>query len=95
MGNNGFVWVGATLPVEDESGGHVISSEVVHKVEREAIARVGNVIKLLAEKEVLIYDTSVIVTYDLSINYEVKDLIRASVKADLASLVKMKLSTES
>ena len=95
MGNNGFVWVGATLPVEDESGGHVISSEVVHKVEREAIARVGNVIKLLAEKEVLIYDTSVIVAYDLSINYEVKDLIRASVKADLASLVKMKLSTES
>ena len=94
MGNNGYIWVGSTLPVEDESGGHVIDSEVIQRSEREAIARVGNIIRLLAENEVLIYDTSVITAYDLSSNYETKDLIKKSVKDELIVMVKMKLATQ-
>merc|ERR1719499_718865 len=91
MGNNGYIWVGGTLPVEDESGGHVIDSEVIQRPEREAITRVVNVIKLLAENEVMIYDTSVIVAYDMSMTYETKDLIKKSIKDELIVLVKMKL----
>jgi len=94
MGNNGYIWVGGTLPVEDESGGHVIDSEVIQRPEREAITRVVNVIKLLAENEIMIYDTSVIVAYDMSMSYETKDLIKKSIKEELIVLVKMKLATQ-
>ena len=86
--------MGATLPVEDESGGHVIDSEVIQRPEREAITRVVNVIKLLSEHEVMIYDTSVIVAYDISLNYEANQLLKKSVKDELIALLKMKLAMQ-
>ncbi len=67
---------------------HPILQEISHEL-RGRIARVRNVIVALANQNLSIFDTSVIYTYEDSEPYEVKDLLKPDVVAEITARAKI------
>jgi exosome complex component RRP4 len=76
IGNNGNIWISPTINVEVEGqGGFTQNLEAVSKGDRETIVRIKNCILALSTCFVLIYDTSIMLIFEESLKYEVKDLL--------------------
>ena len=48
-----------------------IRNQEINLAEREIVARLRNCIMALAERQMLLYDTSITYTYEASLNYQV------------------------
>jgi exosome complex component RRP4 len=80
-GCNGAIWI--CPPTSDhhivDTGGYVKNIESVNLDVRKTIVRLSNCIQILNRLGLPIYDTSIMQMYDLSINYEIDELIEPKV----------------
>ncbi|KAJ8325147.1 hypothetical protein BDV3_007282 [Batrachochytrium dendrobatidis] len=85
LGVNGYVWVSKHIPVDPEwanqpDGLYTNENESISDAEREAIARVCNVITLLGRQNCEVHESSIVYAFDASLDYPVKDLLKTSVQ---------------
>lgn len=91
LGNNGYVWL-STIVYDDHqqpqfrfqipSGSEdpvLEESKPLTKDERQAIARLRNCILALANQKIMLFDTTIQYTYEASLKYEVKELLKPDV----------------
>lgn len=92
IGNNGYIWVQPTINIEVEGqGGFTQNLEAVPKSDREAIIRIKNCILALSSCYVMIYDTSIMLAYEESLKYEVKDLLHKDIMHEIGFNAKQRL----
>uniref|UniRef100_A0A023FHB2 Putative exosomal 3'-5' exoribonuclease complex subunit rrp4 n=1 Tax=Amblyomma cajennense TaxID=34607 RepID=A0A023FHB2_AMBCJ len=92
LGNNGYVWI---CPLPSEEGTKFVQSvDMVPEVTREAISRVRNCVVALARNHVLLFDTSIVYAYDISLEHKVNALAKPEVMKEVADLTKQKLFVE-
>ncbi len=92
IGNNGYIWISPTINVEVEGqGGFTQNLEAVSKGDRETIVRIKNCILALSTCFVLIYDTSIMLIYEESLKYEVKDLLNEDIIYEIGYNTKQRL----
>jgi len=77
LGSNGYVFVGPHYTAETQSAPITMAT-------RETMARLCNVIKALAAYGVQLFDTIILTAYDISIKYQVKELLKAEVMEEIA-----------
>ncbi|XP_063966503.1 exosome complex component RRP4-like [Lytechinus pictus] len=96
LGNNGYVWISRTPTEEEEApdGGFIQNLEPVLDEDRRVLARLRNCVLGLADHRMMLYDTSVIYTYNASEEYPVADLLNPDVMKEVILLVRQKLSQE-
>ena len=93
LGNNGYVWIGASTSDTDRSeGGFTQDLSRVPQVDRQVCARLRNCIIILAEANVLLTDTSVTYAYEESFKYTASELLQPQVMADVALLTHHRLN---
>ncbi|ESN90974.1 hypothetical protein HELRODRAFT_116445 [Helobdella robusta] len=89
LGSNGYIWV---YPLgqgkQEESGGHVQNFEPFSKEDHELVSRVRNSILLLSEHDIMLYDNTIIVAYEASMQYQVKDLLKPDISREVADIVR-------
>ncbi|CAL1545414.1 unnamed protein product, partial [Lymnaea stagnalis] len=72
LGNNGYIWIAPTEHIEaGETGGYETNLQPVSKADREVIARLRNCVLALADQRVLLFDTSILYTYEASHKFAV------------------------
>uniref|UniRef100_A0A0N5A9M4 Ribosomal RNA-processing protein 4 n=1 Tax=Syphacia muris TaxID=451379 RepID=A0A0N5A9M4_9BILA len=93
LGRNGYIWVSTVISEEEGlTGGYAQNlDEVVPLETRTVIARYTNCINLLAKHQISLYDTSIILAYEASLGYEVKDLLKSDVTSEIAYEVQQQL----
>uniref|UniRef100_G3MPB7 Uncharacterized protein n=1 Tax=Amblyomma maculatum TaxID=34609 RepID=G3MPB7_AMBMU len=92
LGNNGYVWV---CPLPSEEGTKFVQSvDMVPEVTRESISRVRNCIVALAHHHVVLFNTSIVYAYDISLEHKVNALTKPEVMKEVADLTKQKLLME-
>lgn len=92
IGNNGYIWVQPTVNIEVEGqGGFTQNLEAVPKSDREAIVRIKNCILALSSCYVMIYDTSIMLAYEESLKYEVKELLHQDIMHEIGFNAKQRL----
>ncbi|KAH9514581.1 Exosome complex component RRP4 [Bulinus truncatus] len=95
LGNNGYIWI---CPTEQETaretGGYETNMQPVPSSEREAMARLRNCVLALADQKVLLFDTSILYTFEASQKYAVKDLLKPEVILEVVDLVQQRLELE-
>ncbi|XP_064458108.1 exosome complex component RRP4-like [Ornithodoros turicata] len=92
LGNNGYIWIS---PLPSEEGTKFVQSlEVVPHATREAIARVRNCIVALAQHHVVLFDTSVVYAYEVSLEHKVSTLLKPEIMKEVADLTKQRLAQE-
>ncbi|KAJ8300139.1 hypothetical protein KUTeg_021658 [Tegillarca granosa] len=70
LGNNGYIWICPTgNEMEDKTGGYEQNLEPVQRADREVISRLRNCVLALAEHKMMLYDTSVLYTYEASLKF--------------------------
>ncbi|RDD43472.1 Exosome complex component RRP4 [Trichoplax sp. H2] len=86
LGNNGYIWISPLLKEDAENQTTKSDTSTrsdplkeISLVEREIVARLRNCIMALAERQMLLYDTSITYTYEASLNYQVRELLQADV----------------
>ncbi|XP_059151803.1 exosome complex component RRP4-like isoform X1 [Physella acuta] len=95
LGNNGYIWITPTEHVEaGETGGYQTNLQPVSRSDREAIARLRNCILALADQQMLLFDTSILYTYEVSSKYNVKELLKPEVILEVVDLVQQRLELE-
>lgn len=95
IGNNGYIWVSMTVDIEESGqGGFTQNLNPVDKTDREAIVRIKNCILALASCYVMIYDTTIMLAYDESMKYEVKELIHDDIMHEIGFNTKQRLIME-
>jgi exosome complex component RRP4 len=95
IGNNGYVWVSPTVNVEVEGqGGFTQNLEAIAKSDRETIVRIKNCILALSSCFVMIYDTSIMLAYEESLKYEVKELLNQEIMHEVGFNAKQRLLME-
>ncbi|XP_061193167.1 exosome complex component RRP4-like [Saccostrea echinata] len=95
LGNNGFVWICPTETGEmDQTGGYQLSMEPVQRSDREAVARLRNCIQLLAAHKMQLYDTSVLYTYEASLNFQIKDILKPEIGLEILDHTRQRLELE-
>uniref|UniRef100_A0A158Q8E6 6-phosphogluconolactonase n=1 Tax=Elaeophora elaphi TaxID=1147741 RepID=A0A158Q8E6_9BILA len=77
FGRNGYIWIAPVASEEQNmTGGYSQNlEEVVPMKIRSVIARVANCVNILAMHHIPLYDTTVVLAYDASLNYEVSLLL--------------------
>ncbi|VDD90039.1 unnamed protein product [Enterobius vermicularis] len=93
LGRNGYIWVSAVVSEEEGlTGGYAQNlDEVVPHETRLVIARYTNCLNLLARHQISLYDTTINLAYEASLNHEVRDLLKADVMAEIAYDVQQQL----
>ncbi|XP_012242998.1 uncharacterized protein LOC100747413 [Bombus impatiens] len=76
LGNNGYIWIGASKKDTDRSeGGFTQDLSRIPQVNREVCARLRNCILILAQCNIQLTDTSVTYAYEESMKYKVNELL--------------------
>jgi hypothetical protein len=100
-GTNGYIWVGSPLSEERMSAdGSAAAVEAAAATEaagpppvspalRESIARVRNAIVALAQANVAIFDVTILATYDDSLEFHTRDML----KSDVAEKITLRASS--
>lgn len=92
LGNNGFVWLYPTPGQQDEeAGGFFTSLEPISLSDREVISRLRNCLLALSAHKVLLYDTSVLYCYEVSLSTQVKDILKPEVMEEIVMMTQQKL----
>jgi len=95
LGNNGYIWISPTEHEEDEkTGGYQTNLQPVSHADREIIARLRNCVLALADQRMLLFDTSILYTFETSQKYPVKDLLKPEIAADVVDLVRQRMELE-
>lgn len=92
LGNNGYIWI-CPLPSE-EGTKYVQSLDMVPEVTRDTIARVRNCVLALARHHVVVFDTSIVYAFEISLEHKVSALLKPEVMKEVATLTKQKLVQE-
>lgn len=92
LGNNGYIWISPGSL--EKSSGFEQDFEPVQKSEQEVVSRLRNCILALAERRMMLFDTSIIYAYEVSLSYQVKELLLPTVIQDLADNTKQRLTRE-
>ncbi|KAK2185421.1 hypothetical protein NP493_237g01048 [Ridgeia piscesae] len=72
LGNNGYVWICPTVNEDtDHTGGFIENTEPVSLADREVVARLHNCVIALAQHRMMLYDTSILYTFEASLKYQV------------------------
>ncbi|KAI8373123.1 uncharacterized protein BYT42DRAFT_594884 [Radiomyces spectabilis] len=90
LGLNGYIWINKKLEgiTQDDADTAVVYSsenDPISESERENIARVANCISALAKQYMHINDTIIVYTYEASLEYSVKDLLKMDVIETITS----------
>lgn len=92
LGNNGYVWIGASIQDTDKSeGGFTEDLSRIPQENREVCARLRNCILILAQCNILLSDTSVTYAYEESMKYKVSDLLESEAIIDISLLTHQRL----
>ncbi|XP_077986678.1 exosome complex component RRP4-like [Glandiceps talaboti] len=93
LGNNGYVWISPTVEGDDTetAGGFIQNLEPVVQEDREVIARLRNCIIGLAEHRTMLYDTSILYTYEASTKYQINELMKPEIMEEVVDLARQKL----
>ncbi|KAK3088066.1 hypothetical protein FSP39_014208 [Pinctada imbricata] len=99
LGNNGYIWISPTVNEEtDQTGGYEQNFEVyiypVQRSDREVISRLRNCVLALAEHKMQLYDTSVLYTYEASLNFAVKDILKPEIMSEIIDSAQQRLERE-
>jgi hypothetical protein len=80
-GCNGAIWIcpPTSTSSDVDTGGYVKNIESVSTDVRKTIVRLSNCIQILNRLGLLIYDTSIMQIYDISMIYEIDELIQPKV----------------
>ncbi|KAG0326779.1 exosome non-catalytic core subunit rrp4, partial [Podila humilis] len=89
LGLNGYIWVSAHVPqsldeIDTEQVYSNKNKDDITPVDREAIARVANSIRALAQETMYINDTIISFAYEASLQYPLKDMIKRDVMQSIA-----------
>nr|CAG4651981.1 EOG090X09DD [Triops cancriformis] len=76
FGNNGFIWLGPVTNEEIGSAGFVQNLKPLPLADREVIARLRNCVLALAQYDMMLYDTSVLHAYELSLKSGYENYVR-------------------
>lgn len=84
LGLNGYIWVhkkfeGITDNDNDASVHYTSKNDLITEEERQEIARVTNCISALAKQYMHINDSIIVYTYEASLEYSVKELLKLDV----------------
>ncbi|KAI7824874.1 hypothetical protein BC939DRAFT_396424 [Gamsiella multidivaricata] len=90
LGLNGYIWVSAHVPqnldeIDTEQVYSNKNKEDITLADREAIARVVNCIRALAQEFIFINDTIISFAYEASLQYTLKDMHKREVMYAIAS----------
>ncbi|KAJ1336565.1 hypothetical protein BSLG_007349 [Batrachochytrium salamandrivorans] len=85
LGVNGYIWVSKHLPVDPDltnqpDGLYSNENETISTEDREAIARVCNVITVLGRQNCEIHESAIVYAFDASLDYPVKDLLKTEIQ---------------
>ncbi|XP_045205312.2 exosome complex component RRP4-like [Mercenaria mercenaria] len=95
LGNNGYVWICPTEgEVSEQTGGYEQNLEPVLRSDREVVARLGNCVQALADHKMMLYDTSILYTYEASLKFPIKDIMKPEVKTEIIDLARQRLERE-
>ena len=75
-------------------GGFTQNLEAIPKSDRESIVRIKNCILALSSSYVMIYDTSIMLAYEESLKYEVKELLNQDIMFEVGFNAKQRLLME-
>ncbi|XP_008547337.1 exosome complex component RRP4 isoform X1 [Microplitis demolitor] len=93
LGNNGYVWIGASTQNADRSEGGFTQdlSRVTHE-DRDICARLRNCVLILSTCNILLTDTSVTYAYEESSKYKANELLQPEAIVDVALLTHHRLN---
>ncbi|VIO89103.1 Uncharacterized protein BM_BM13805 [Brugia malayi] len=93
FGRNGYIWIAPVASEEQNmTGGYSQNlEEVIPMKIRTVIARVANCVNILAMHHIPLYDTTVVLAYDASLNSEIKDLLKLEPSTNIATEVALQL----
>lgn len=92
LGNNGYVWIGASKQDTDRSeGGFAQDLSRIPQTIREVCARLRNCILILAQCNMQLTDTSVTYAYEESMKYKVSKLLESEVMVNVSLLTYQRL----
>ncbi|KAI8979823.1 hypothetical protein BDF20DRAFT_913325 [Mycotypha africana] len=96
LGLNGYIWVhkkfeGMQTEDADLTVSYSNENDKITEDERQEIARVCNCISALAKQYMHINDTIIVYTYEASLEYTVKDLLKLDVIASITTAASMRM----
>ncbi|KAI9486332.1 MAG: exosome complex exonuclease rrp4 [Benjaminiella poitrasii] len=96
LGLNGYIWVhkkfeGITGDETDPTVYYSSVNDPITEEERQEIARVSNCISALAKQYMHINDTIIVYTYEASLEYTVKDLLKLDVIESITSEASLRM----
>ncbi|XP_013780217.1 exosome complex component RRP4-like [Limulus polyphemus] len=96
LGNNGYIWISPTVDedVNESTGGFIQNLELVPLTDRETVARLRNCILALARHRLLLYDTTILYSYEASLRHQCKDIMKPEVMLEISQLVRQRLEIE-
>ncbi|XP_076343387.1 exosome complex component Rrp4 [Tachypleus tridentatus] len=96
LGNNGYIWISPTVneDVNESTGGFIQNLELVPLTDRETVARLRNCILGLAHHRILLYDTTILYSYEASLRHQCKDIMKPEVMLGISQLVRQRLEIE-
>lgn len=96
LGRNGFIWITTTAIQENskKSGGFTPIIKPITRTERENITRTCNCIKALAKHLVLLYDTSIYYAFEISQQYEIKEILENDVAKYVAEKTESRIAAD-
>lgn len=93
LGNNGYVWIGASSQSTDRSeGGFTQDLTLVAHEDREVCARLRNCVLILSHSNIYLTDTSVMYAYEESGKYRCSELLQPEAIVDVALMTHHRLS---
>ncbi|RNA38155.1 exosome complex component RRP4 [Brachionus plicatilis] len=97
LGRNGNIWVTSTSIQESsrKNGGFTPLLKPVSLNERENISRICNCIKALAKHHVLLYDTSICTAFEISKQYQIKEILDPKIAQEIAEKTEIQLAVDS
>ncbi|XP_006892514.1 PREDICTED: exosome complex component RRP4 isoform X2 [Elephantulus edwardii] len=92
LGNNGFIWIYPTPEhKEEEAGGFVPNLEPVSLADREVISRLRNCIVSMVTQRMMLYDTSILYCYEVSLPHQIKDILKPEIMEEIVMETRQRL----
>ncbi|KAL5012542.1 hypothetical protein ScPMuIL_011093 [Solemya velum] len=96
LGNNGYIWLCPTVSEETgtETGGYDQDLQPVTKGDRQTVARLRNCILAQAAHGMMLFDTGILYTYEASLKYPVKDIMKPEVMTEIIEITNHRQEVE-
>lgn len=97
LGNNGYIWIAPISGEENEDsagGGYEQNLEPVSRIDREVICRMRNCVLALSQNKMMLFDTSILYTYENSLKFSTKEILKPEVMNEIVELTRLRLEQE-